>query len=62
MATSSRIFIAFARKRAQEIAVPRAHEDTPAGGTVLLLAHPVAARPPGAEPALGLTPTPVLVS
>ncbi len=55
-------FIAIARKRAQEIAAPRAQEDAPSGGTVFTLAHPVAARPPGPEPVLGVTPTPVLVS
>ena len=55
-------FVALARKRSQEIATPRAQEDTPSGGTVFLLANPVRARAPEPDLAQGRTPPPVLVS
>jgi polyphosphate kinase len=59
---SQESFVAKARTRSQEIATPRAREDTPSGGTVFLLANPVHARSP--EPGLpsSRTPPPVLVS
>jgi hypothetical protein len=56
-------FIAFARKRAQEPATPRAQQDAPSGGTtVFLLANPVRTKPPEPELASSRTPPPVLVS
>jgi polyphosphate kinase len=55
-------FVAFARKRVQEIATPRAQEDTPSGGTVFLLTNPVRAKSPEPAPSPSRTPPPVLVS
>jgi polyphosphate kinase len=62
---SQETFIALARKRAQEIATPRAQEDTPSGGTVFVLAKPPADKTTGLEAkvaAQGTTPPPILVS
>ncbi|HEX7501149.1 MAG TPA: hypothetical protein VF524_12725, partial [Polyangia bacterium] len=54
-------FVTMARNRTQQIAAtPRAHEDTPSGGTVFLLAKP--ARSPEPTLASSRTPPPVLVS
>ena len=56
-------FVTMARNRTQQLAAtPRAHEDTPSGGTVFLLAKPTHASSP--EPMLSSTrtPPPVLVS
>ncbi len=59
---SQESFVAMARKRTQELATPSAHEDTPSGGTVFVLAKPAHARSPeGALPS-SRTPPPVLVS
>ena len=55
-------FIAFARKRAQEVATPRAQQDTPSGGTVFLLTNPARAKSPEPAPSSSRTPPPVLVS
>jgi polyphosphate kinase len=55
-------FIAFARKRAQEIATPRAQEDPPSGATAFLLTKPIRAKSPEPAPPPGRTPPPVLVS
>ena len=55
-------FIACARKRSQEIATPRAQEDSPSGGTVFVPAKPVHARPPEIELQSSRTPPPVQAS
>ena len=71
---SQETFTALARKRAQEIAMPRAQQNTPPGGTVFLPAKPVPTKPQESAPALSQmplssppspsvrTPPPVLVS
>jgi len=58
---SQESFIAFARKHAQAIAIPRAQQDSPSGGTVFLLAKPVPTTSAGSALS-NRTPAPVLVS
>jgi polyphosphate kinase len=55
---SQETFIALARKRAHEIAIPRAQHDPPSGGTVFLQAKPVPTKPPESAPAPGQVPIP----
>jgi polyphosphate kinase len=57
-------FIALARKRANEVAVPRPQSDAPSGGTVLTFSASAAsgASRIEAKPGLGHTPGPVLAS
>jgi hypothetical protein len=56
---SQDVFVALARKRSQTVAAPRAHEDTPSGGTFIALAKP---NDPHAKPAVVGTSRPLLVS
>jgi polyphosphate kinase len=55
---SQETFIALARKRAQESAIPRAQHDPPSGGSVFLLAKPVPTKPTESTPAPNQVPIP----
>jgi polyphosphate kinase len=57
-------FIALARKRAQDNAVPTTREDTPSGSAMFTLARPISVRTSEGEvsSAMGRTPSPILVS